>query len=47
MVGYRQARNRLIKIGYEAVHGPRTRGALDNVMAVQLVMQMAGVSKAF
>ena len=47
VVGYRQARNRLIKIGYQAVHGPRTRGALDNVLAVQFVFKMAGPSLTF
>ena len=46
-VGYRQSRNRLIKIGYQAVHGPRTRGALDNVLAVQYVFKIAGLSKTF
>jgi hypothetical protein len=46
-IGYRQARNRLIKVGYQAVHGARTRGALDNVLAVQLVVKIAGISKTF
>ena len=47
VVGYRQSRNSLVKVGYQVVRGARIRGNLDNVLAVQLVMKITGLSKAF
>ncbi len=46
-VGYRPARDGLIKIGYQAVHGPNTRGSIENVLAVQYVMRLRGLSTTF
>ena len=46
-VGYRQSRRNLVKVGYQIARGPRTRGSLDNVLAIQFVMKLKGVSKTF
>ena len=46
-VGYRPNRRQIIKVGYQAVRGPRTRGTLDNVLAIQFVLKLRGPAMAF
>ncbi len=46
-VGYRQSRTNLVKVGYQIARGPRTRGNLDNVLAIQFVKKLTGGSKTF
>jgi hypothetical protein len=46
VVGYRPARNELIKLGYEVQRGPDIRGSLNNVLAVQFVTTLHPISVA-
>ena len=46
-LGYRPARRQLVKASYHVVQGPRVRGTLDNVFALQLVTRFDQLSAAF
>ncbi len=43
-VGFRPARNELIKLGYEVQRGPAVRGTLNNILAMQFVTTLHPIS---